>query len=1059
MHESMTVRRMMLAAAMLLAPIATAAGNDIQFNRDIRPILTESCFTCHGPDSAKRKADLRLDRKEGLFGRTENGRAVVPGKPDDSEVYSRMISEDEDDRMPPAKSNHQLTIDEKKLVKRWIEQGATWEGHWSLTAPKRSAEPPVKNTTWARNPIDRFILARLEQSGLTPAPEADRRTLARRLSFDLTGLPPDPTEVEAFVKDTAPDAYEKLVDKWMALPQYGEHRAHYWLDAARYADTHGMHFDNYRELWPYRQWVIEAYNRNMPFDRFGVEQLAGDLLPERTLEQQVATGFIRAGMTTNEGGTIAEENLVMYARDRTETAARVFLGLTMNCAVCHDHKFDPISAKDFYSMSAMFANNTMNALDGNIKDTPPVVVVPAIADRAQWKLLTAEEASLRKQADARRAVARPDFDQWVATAKPDQISAAMPVRKLHLHASLSEGEGSAINVTLDGKEKEIPLIPTAQWQRGYLAEKALMVDKAAPAEFAEAGDFERDQQYTVSCWVKLPGQVTGAVMARMDDIHNYRGWDFWIEGNRVGTHIINNWEGNDALKVVSAGKPLEPNKWYHICLTYNGSSKADGVKIYVDGQLQKNARPQKDGLKNTIRTTVPLKIGQRNTSSLISNLLTQELRIYKRVLDPMEVKDMAVSSRLVGLLGKPVTKRSEAEKKDLFDWWLGNVDPASTDINASLTEVITQTDAIKARGAETLVMQEKTTAPVAYVLYRGEYDKRRDQVGAATPAALPPMAKDAPKNRLGFAQWLFAPEHPLTARVTVNRNWQEIFGAGIVRSADDFGVTGDNPTHPELLDWLAVEFRESGWDTKHMLRLMVTSATYRQSAVVTPTKLEKDPQNKLLSRGPRFRMDAEMVRDTALAESGLLVRTMGGPSVKPYQPPGVWEVVGMPESNTRIYLQDHGDSLYRRSLYTFWKRSGPPASMDTFNAPTRENCTVRRERTNTPLQALVTLNDVQFMEAARVLAEKTIKKSEGVQPRMDEMFLRVLARPVREDERAVCQSAYDDLLKYYQANVGDAKQLLAVGEMKRDESIDPAVHAAWTMMANQVMNLDEALNK
>jgi hypothetical protein len=750
----------------------------------------------------------------------------------------------------------------------------------------------------------------------------------------------------------------------------------------------------------------------------------------------------------------------MYARDRTETFSRVYLGLTMNCCVCHDHKFDPLPTKDFYSLSAMFANNTMGALDGNIKDTPPVVVVPRPEDREAWEKLSAEETTIKKNLEGRRGAARKEFDEWVVSAKPDVVAASLPTRGLHLQASLSEGEGATIKVMQDGESQEIALTGSAKWQRGYIAEKALQVDKTAAAEIEDAGDFERNQPYSVAAWIKLPGVVTGAIVARMNDSQGYRGWDLWVEGNRIGGHIISHWEEGDALKVVAAGKPLDATKWHHVCLTYDGSAKASGVKIYVDGQLQKNAAPQKDGLKGpTIRTTVPLKIGQRNANSPIPNLLIQDLRLYKRILDRNDVKDLAVSSQLAGLLAKPAAKRTEPEKKELFDWWLMNIDPASVEVNEALAEIQEQSEPIKLRGGESLVMQEKPTPPVAYVLYRGEYDKRREQVGPATPVILPPMPKDAPQNRLGLAEWLFSPNHPLTARVTVNRFWQEIFGAGIVKSTEDFGISGESPTHPELLDWLAIEFREKGWDMKRMIRLIVTSATYRQSGTITPEKLEKDPANKLLSRGPRFRMDAEMVRDSALAESGLLVRKIGGPSVKPYQPPGVWEVVGMAGGDTRNYKQDTGDKLYRRSLYTLWKRMAPPPSLDIFNAPSRESCTVRRERTNTPLQALATLNDVQFMESARVLAQNALKQRDGFEHHVNFITQRVLSRPMRADELSICKSAYDDLLKYYQSHGDDAKQLLAFGESKRDESIDPATHAAWTMLVNQVMNLDEALNK
>jgi hypothetical protein len=1035
-----------------------ADSSAVQFNRDIRPILTDYCFHCHGPDSQTRKKGLRLDREDGLYGKTEAGVVITRGKPADSELYTRIISDDEDEVMPPKKSKKKLTAAEKDVVKRWIEQGAPWQPHWSLVAPTRPELPAVKNAAWVRNPIDRFVLAKLEAANLPPAPEADKRTLARRAAFDIIGLPPDPKDVDAFLADSSPDAYEKFIDRLFASPHYGEHRARYWLDAARYADTHGLHFDNYREMWPYRDWVIAAFNRNMPFDQFSIEQIAGDLLPDRTLDDQVASGFVRCGMTTNEGGTIPEENLVMYARDRTETAARVWLGLTMNCCVCHDHKFDPITQRDFYSMSAFFNNNTMDALDGNIKDTPPAVIVPKPEDREKFLALTHDRAGLTKQLESRRAIARPDFDRWLPDAKPETIAAALPSTGMRLHAALSEGEGKAISCDIDGQSRQIALSETAQWQTGHVAPKALQAEKFAPAEFTDAGDFDGDQSFTCSVWAKLPAaNVSGAIVARMDDSNNYRGWDLWVEGNRVGTHIIQHWE-DDALKVVS-DKTIDLTKWHHFAISYNGSHKAAGVRIYVDGVLQQN-RVLNDRLKGTIRAKVPLKIGQRSNSSLINGLLTQDLRLYERGLTNVEVKQLATSTRLSSLLAKVAGKRTDAENKELYDWFMINLDTPTIELTKKASDVDAQLDQIKSRGAETLVMQEKSTAPSAFVLYRGEYDKRRDPVTGGTPAVLPALPPGAPKSRLGLAQWLFSPGHPLTARVTVNRFWQEVFGTGIVKTSDDFGVTGEAPSHPELLDWLAVDFRENNWDVRRTLKLIVTSAAYRQAATATPEKLERDPANRLVSRGPRFRMDAEMVRDTALASSGLMVEKIGGPSVRPYQPDGVWEAVAMPESNTRNYKRDTGESLYRRSMYTFWKRAAPPASMDVFNAPSREYCTVRRERTDTPLQALATMNDIQFVEAARHLAQLALEQGgDAFDSRLNFITQRLISRPFKDPECQVARSALADLMQHYKEHPEEAKQLLTVGESKRDESLDPATHAAWTMLTNQLMNLDETLNK
>jgi cytochrome c553 len=1031
-----------------------AAEKKIEYNRDVRPILAENCFACHGADSAARKADLRLDRRDDAIA----AEAVVPGDVDKSALIERIFSDNKSHIMPPRKTKKTLTAAQKETLKRWIAAGAEYQPHWSFLAPKRPPLPAVKNAGWVRNPVDRFILAELEKRGLQPAPEADRRTLARRLSLDLTGLPPEPDDVEAFVHDKRPDAYERFVEKMMDSPHWGEHRARYWLDAARYADTHGIHFDNYREMWSYRDWVINAFNRNLHFDRFTIEQLAGDLLPNRTLDQQVASGFNRCNITSNEGGLIPEEYLVLYTRDRTETTARVFLGLTANCAVCHDHKFDPLTQKDFYSLAAFFNNTTQGAMDGNIKDTPPTVFVPRMEDRPRWDALAKELAEARKHAEARKQTARPDFEKWLAAGKADAIAATIPNQGLRFHAGLSEGDGATVHLTVDGTPRTTALPGGVGWEPGHVADKAFKCQPGGTLAVDDAGNFEKDKGFSYGAWVKFTKNApSGAIFARMDDQHDFRGWDLWVQGGRVGAHIIHKWP-EDSLKVVSRN-PVKVGQWNHLFITYDGSGQPNGIKVYVNGVPQET-NVEARSLRNTIRTTVPLKIGQRHTSSRLDGVVLQDLRLYDRTLPAAEVDRLVKGTRSAWLLGKPAKSRSDAEKKELFDGWLTSQDTAYQELAKKVGALQSEESALKSRGTIAHVMQEKPGEATAFVLYRGEYDKRRDPVKADTPKSLPPMAKELPRNRLGFAQWLLRPENPLTARVTVNRFWQEMFGTGIVRTSADFGTSGELPSHPELLDWLAVEFRESGWDMKRFFKLLVTSATYRQSARTTPAKIDKDPDNRLLSRGPRYRLDAEMIRDYALASSGLLARKLGGPSVKPYQPEGVWEAVAMIGSNTRDYRRDDGDRLYRRSLYTFWKRAAPPASMDIFNAPSREVCTVRRERTNTPLQALVTLNDPQFIEAARYLAQTTLKeggdKDEG---RIDFLARRLLCRPLRAEEMKVVQASLNDLLAHYKAQAEDAKKLLAVGEAKIDPSLDSGTLAAWTMLINEMMNLDEVLNK
>jgi hypothetical protein len=1033
---------------------ALHAGDKLEYNRDIRPILADNCFACHGPDKAARKGDLRLDQREAAV---ESG-AIVPGKPDESELIARIVSNKSGHMMPPKKSKKTLTTQEKERLEQWVLAGAEYQKHWSFIPPTRPALAAVKNRAWVRNPIDYFTLAKMEQAGLQPAPEADRRTLARRLSLDLIGLPPEPAEVERFVNDKAPDAYERYVDRLMRSPHWGEHRGRYWLDVARYADTHGIHFDNYREIWAYRNRVIDAFNRNQPFDQFTIEQLAGDLLPGATLEQKVASGFNRCNITTNEGGTIPEEYLVLYTRDRTETTSQTWLGLTAGCAVCHDHKFDPLTQREFYEMAAFFNNTTQQAMDGNVKDTPPTMMVPSPGDKARWNALPGAIAAAKKKVEERKQTARADFDHWLAQGGPEKLTGLVPSQGLLLHAPLNDGDGKDVQITLNGKKMPAPVANNLAWGQGHVAPVAFKSQAHTTLAIPQACDFEKDQAFAYGAWVRFPANMpSGAIFARMDEAQAYRGWDLWAENGKVGAHIIHSWPG-DALKVVSRD-PVKPDTWNHLFVTYDGSGKAAGVKVYVNGTEQPT-EVQADALRNTIRTQVPLKVSQRNKESRLQDILLQDLRIFARPFSAADVQNLFQGTRLAWLARRPADKRTPAETNELLDWWLNRQDGSYQELMRQVSALEQEQNAIKARSTVAHVMQEKAEMPGAFVLFRGEYDKRRAAVKPSTPRILPPMPKDLPRNRLGFANWLLQPDHPMTARVTVNRFWQEVFGTGIVRTAGDFGISGELPSHPELLDWMAVDFRESGWDVKKFFRLLVTSATYRQSAQTTEEKLAKDGQNRLLSRGPRFRMDAEMVRDYALAASDLLVRKVGGPSVKPYQPEGVWEAVAMIGSDTRDYRRDGGSNLYRRSMYTFWKRSAPPASMDIFNAPSREVCTVRRERTNTPLQALVTLNDPQYVEAARHLAQNTLKQGgKTFVGRIDLLSARLLARSFGAEEKQVVQKSLEDLLAFYQAHPEDARKLLEVGESKADTTLDASTLAAWAMLANQLMNLDEVLNK
>ncbi len=1045
------MKHALIAVALLLQPSFVSAADKLAYNRDVRPILADNCFACHGPDSASRKGDLRLDQRPAAL----EHKAFVPGQPDKSAIIERITTKDPEQLMPPPSSHKKLTAAQIDTLRRWIAEGAEYQPHWSLIAPKKPTPPAVKNEAWVKNPIDRFVLAKLESLGLAPAVEADRRTIARRLSLDLNGLPPAVADVEQFVHDTAPGAYERYVDKLLERPEWGEHRGRYWLDAARYADTHGIHFDNYREIWAYRQWVVEAFNRNLPFDQFTIEQLAGDLLPNRSLDQQIASGFNRCNITTNEGGVIAEEYAVLYTRDRTETMGQVWLGTSVGCSVCHDHKFDPLSQREFYELAAFFNNTTQNPMDGNIKDTPPVVIVPAKEDRPRWDALNAELAKVRAAQGERAKVARAEFDKWAPSASIGDLVGRLPIEGLELYASLADGKAT-VDYVLNSSPRTAKVTGDAKWADGFTGPAAWQAHAKSQLELVGASPFETKRAFSASLWVKLPQTArNGTIISQMDD--KQRGWELRLENGRVSVLLADPFPSAMLRAIPRGNVPL--NQWVHVALSYDGSGKATGLRLYVNGVVQ-DLSAQADNLPATTKVDAPVCVGQRKGGkALLEDGLFQDARLYNRVLTALEVSQIHATPSAVTIVAKPANARTPAENNELFQWSLLAIDEPHRTLAGQLAKLDVELNTLKLRGTIAHVMQEKPEEAMAFVLFRGEYDKRRDPVKPDTPDMLPPMAKELPRNRLGLAQWLLRPEQPLTKRVTVNRFWQEVFGQGLVRTSGDFGVAGELPSHPELLDWLAIEFREQAWDMKKFFKLLVTSATYRQAAVVDKQKLEKDPTNRFLSRGPRFRMDAEMVRDYALAASGLLVRKIGGPSVRPYQPDGVWEAVAMIGSNTRDYKRDTGENLYRRSMYTIWKRSAPPASMDIFNAPSRETCAVRRERTNTPLQALVTLNDPQFVESARCLAQAVLKESTNDDLRIDALARRILSRPLRDNELSIVRGSLAELKKHYAGHETDAKQLLTVGDAKVDTTLSPGELAAWTMLTNELMNLDEVLNK
>jgi mono/diheme cytochrome c family protein len=1041
-----------MAAALAWPGRALTAGEAVSYNNQIAPILSEHCFHCHGPDSAARKPKkqpLRLDRPDFAYALRDDGKPVIiKGDPAASELVRRITATD-DDVMPPASEHKPLNSAEIALLQQWISQGGKYEKHWSLIAPVKPAVPK-DGAKWVRNPVDNFVARKMAQYGLTHNPPEQKARLYRRLSFDLTGLPPSPGEVEAFARSGSDRAYEKAVDRMLASDAGAEHFTRLWLDAVRYADTQGIHLDYARSIWPYRDWVINAFKTNMPFDQFSIEQIAGDLLPGATDRQKVASGYNRLLETTSEGGAIAEEYAATYAKDRVDTTTAVWLGLTAGCATCHDHKFDPITQKDFYSLTAFFRNNTSSILDGPNGNNAPTLFVPLPEDAAQWDKFNQGIVTTKKAITARQHEAEPAFRKWLAQAKTKPVAPAISISP-SLNLPLTESNrpclGEALGQKIEWKggvdRKEGPFGPAS------LVNGGVVVEGAAPV-------VPRNGQASYGAFIFVEKRPQGAVISRMNSDEGYRGWDLFLSEGRPTVHIVDQFPDH-ALKI-TANEQLKPGSWHHLMVVFDGQRQgADAVALFVDG-LKAVVEVNNNNLGSNIVANVPLRLGGRTSKDGAADVLSdgrvflQDVRFYDKALAPEEVARLA----LAGLVRGP----AKAKDEEIKDVYLAGYDRQRQKLAADLAAFEAASEPIRKRGGTTLVMQEKTdTKPMAHVLLRGNYTTKGEEVSATTPSALPPMAPDLPRNRLGLARWIMSREDPLVARVTVNRVWSQLFGAGIVETTEDFGVMGARPSNQELLDWLAVEFMDSGWNFRQIVKTMVMSATYRQSEAVPPEKLEKDPANRWLARGPHLRLDAEEIRDQALAASGLLVNKIGGPPVKPYQPEGVWEAVAMKESDTKVYKQDAGPALYRRSLYTYWKRTAPPANMEILNAPSRETFCTRRERTDTPLQALVTLNDTQFVEASRQIAARAILSSTSFDSRLDKITEPLLARPLAREERAVLRKMEQDFLKKYQDDPADANALLAVGESKTDKKIPPAELAAWTLVASEILNLDESLTK
>jgi hypothetical protein len=1046
-------------AGMLSA--AEPAGEKLDFGRDVRAILSNNCFKCHGPDEKQRQAGLRLDQREGATTKLESGKVgIVAGKWSDSEIIARLTTNNVDLKMPPPSSGKKVSPEQIATLKRWIDEGAEYKPHWSFVAAVRPELPKVADESWIKNPIDRFVLAQLDKAGLKPSPPADKVTLIRRLTFDLTGLPPTPAEVDAFVADNSPEAYDKLVERLFNSARHGEHQGRYWLDAARYGDTHGLHLDNERSLWPYRDWVIGAFNRNLPFDQFTVEQLAGDLLPNATMEQRIASGFNRCNVTTSEGGSINEEVLVRYAVDRTEAIGTVWLGLTIGCSVCHDHKFDPITQKEFYQLYAFYGSTADAAMDGNALLPPPVIKLPSAEHAAKFKTIDDELAAVRKQIsdevakieytepapvegtpngepkefvwidDAAPSGAQLQGDSpWEFVSKPNPVfsgekstkrSGAANTQHFFTGATapLKVGEGDKLFAYCYLDPANPPQTVMLQWNDGAWEHRAFWGDDKIAFG---AGD--------------VPGH------RRLGDLPKLGEWvRLEVDAAHVG---------------LPAGKLI--NGWAFT--QFGGTMYWDKAGIVT--------RTPQDGA---------------GFESLLAWETYEKAQAQSKVPQPIR-----------NAIKLEADKRNDDQKKQIREYFLTNIygksQPVLAPLNSKIETLNKQRADLDGSIPSTMVMADMPTLRETNILIRGAYNKKGDKVTHGVPAALGgKLPEGAPVNRLGLAKWLVDPSHPLSSRVTVNRFWQQFFGRGLVKTSEDFGVQGEWPTHPELLDWLATEFQTptartgaegtkategtkeitvGNWDMRHILRLIVTSNTYKQSSAALPTPnsplptlYQRDPENMLLARGPRFRFDAEVIRDAALFASGLLVEKVGGKSVKTYQPDGLWEAVAFVGSTTSQFKRDAGEALYRRSMYTFWKRTSPPPQMTTFDAPSREVCTVRRPRTNTPLQALATMNDVQYVEASRHFARRMLLEGGSAYPdRLTHGFRLVTGRKPSPAELEVLVALFQEHHAHYQAKADEAVKLLSIGESKRDESLNPSEYAAMTMVGNLLLNLDETLTK
>lgn len=1059
-------------------PLSKAAKSEIDFNRDVRPILSDKCYQCHGPDADNQESEFRLDSREAAIADLGDYFGVVPGSLEESDLHWRIWEDIEEDLMPPVDSKLALTDEEKKTLDRWIEAGAPYDEHWSFKPINRADSPLISksNADWSANGIDRFIAARLEREGLAPSPEAEKASLIRRVTLDLTGLPPTIEEVDAFLADSGLGAWERVVDRLLASPRYGERMGLVWLDAARYADSGGYQNDIRRSQWPWRDWVIRAYNDNMPFDQFTVEQLAGDLLPDHTRDQRLATAFNRNHRINNEGGIIAEEYLVEYVADRVETTSTVFLGLTMGCARCHDHKYDPIKQKDFYEMFAFFNNIPENGRDGTLAPRPNMAVYQGGTYEEHERL----KGALKSTTGGIRSLPKRSEDRFFAWIDQetkerrhelDALKAA-PRANLHLPFDVVEetktfdARNAKRKVTLRSRNNEVFVRVTNAKYGGalrYGVSTMVRVDKP----HGEAFDSRQPRSWLVN--VQTPKAFAGSegpVLAIVES-GSQQGYRLMLEevGDRqffrMSFQLIDNLGEKRGIEVASEAV-VAKGAWARLGVTWDGSGRASGVRLYLDGHAVESVI-ERDALDSPIKTAEALIVGARAQQDALD--MQRDATFRNGLIDDVQIYDETLSPDRIETLSKADPQNllfaslDETARSSLQSAWI-KTDPEGIRLSKALAKQKAELNAFeKNHVAEVSIMEEMDTPRETYLLTRGAYDQpdKSERLEPSTMDALPQMNSSLPRNRLGLAQWIVDPKNPLTARVAVNRYWQMYFGIGLVKTPEDFGSQGEVPSHPELLDFLAASFIDSDWNVKAMQKQIVMSATYRQSSRVTSVLLEKDPDNRLLARGPRFRLYGQALRDQALAVSGLLADEQGGPPVMPYQPEGLWDEVS---AKGYKYIVGKGDDLYRRSLYTFWRRTVPPPSMMNFDNSAREMCSVRLNTTNTPLQALNLMNDPQFVEAARALGERMLREGgESSSERIEFGHRLVLARSPERETLRILESGYNDYLSTFRTQPERANSLVATGASKAHPNLSSPELAAMTMVASTLLNLDETVTK